>query len=75
MVAVPRQHTHAGITYPAGTLVDLPEADVQWLVNAHKTTLEALVATLEPSIPQAAEIDVAEPASVKRNRFFGDDGE
>jgi len=75
MVAVPKQHTHAGVTYPAGTLVDLPEADVRWLVGAHKTSLEALVAKLEPTIPEAAEIDVAEPASVKRHRFFGDDGE
>ncbi len=73
MVAVPRQHTHAGVTYPAGTLVDLPEADVQWLVNAHKTSLEALLAaSAPPVVPVAPEPEKFAP---KRSRFFADEAE
>ena len=29
-----RQHTHAGVTYPAFSVVDLPEEDAQWLMQA-----------------------------------------
>ncbi|MDA8258513.1 MAG: hypothetical protein M0Z99_23270 [Betaproteobacteria bacterium] len=29
-----RQHTHAGVTYPAFSVVELPEEDAQWLMQA-----------------------------------------
>lgn len=69
MIAVPKQHTHAGVTYPAGSLVDLPEADVQWLIQAHKTSLEALLA----KSVEVKEVEVAPVEAPKRSRFFGSD--
>ncbi len=37
------QHTHAGITYPAGSEIDLPEADALWLISAeHARRIEML---------------------------------
>lgn len=46
-VTVPKNHTHAGVFYPAGSLVDLSEAEADWLVSATRTSLEALVAHQE----------------------------
>ncbi|MHB8353371.1 MAG: hypothetical protein ACYDCF_02915 [Burkholderiales bacterium] len=45
-IAVPRAHTHAGVTYQAGMIVDLPEADIAWLMQAERTTREKLLAEL-----------------------------
>ena len=32
-ITVFQQHTHKGIIYPAGSEVDLPDADAQWLIG------------------------------------------
>lgn len=46
MIAVPRDHTHAGIKYQRGMLVDLPESDIAWLMQAERTTRAALLAEI-----------------------------
>lgn len=35
-IRVFQQHTHAGVTYPAGSEIELPEDDAQWLLMAEK---------------------------------------
>ncbi len=32
-IRLDRQHTHAGITYPAGTTVQLPDDIADWLIE------------------------------------------
>ena len=32
-VRIFQQHTHAGVTYPAGSEIDLPEDVARWLVS------------------------------------------
>lgn len=55
-IAVPRAHTHAGVNYQAGMIVDLPEADITWLMRAERTTREKLVAELpQPVVEIEAE--------------------
>ena len=59
MIAVPRDHTHAGQKYTRGMLVDLPESDIAWLMQAERTTRAALLAEIaaDPiAAPQAASI-------------------
>jgi hypothetical protein len=53
-VTVPKNHTHAGVFYPAGSLVELSEDEAKWLVSATKSSLEALVA-------RQAEVVIPEP--------------
>jgi hypothetical protein len=59
-VTVPKNHTHAGVFYPAGSLVDLTEADAKWLVGATKSSLEALVAKQETVVIPEPPADPAE---------------
>ncbi|MHB0992687.1 MAG: DUF7210 family protein [Burkholderiales bacterium] len=33
-IIVFQQHTHEGITYPAGTEITLPDTDAKWLIEA-----------------------------------------
>ena len=33
-VRIFQQHTHAGVTYPAGSEIDLPEDVAKWLIAA-----------------------------------------
>lgn len=55
-VTVPKNHTHAGVFYPAGSLVDLSEEEAAWLVGATRLSLEALVARQEAvAIPEPQE--------------------
>ncbi len=49
-IAVPRAHTHAGVTYQAGMIVDLPETDIAWLMRAERTTREKLLVELPQPI-------------------------
>ena len=35
-VRVFQQHTHAGVSYPAGSEIDLPDDDARWLLDAEK---------------------------------------
>ncbi len=60
-IAVPRDHTHAGVHYKAGMRVDLPEADIAWLMRAERTTRTALMAEMEP-IPTPEPEQEPEPA-------------
>ena len=39
-----RQHTHAGIVYPAGTTVDLPEDVAKWLLDREFARRDAIIA-------------------------------
>lgn len=34
IVRIFQQHTHAGVTYPAGSEIDLPDDAAQYLLNA-----------------------------------------
>lgn len=50
-ITVPRDHTHAGVFYPAGSPVDLSEAEVAWLMRAERTTREKMVAEVPQPFP------------------------
>jgi hypothetical protein len=54
-IAVPRDHTHAGVHYKAGMRVDLPEADIAWLLSAERTTRGALLTEVAPEPPPEPE--------------------
>lgn len=57
IIAVPRDHTHAGVHYRKGMMVDLPEADIAWLIRAERTTRAGLVA-------EQAAVKIPEPVAV-----------
>ena len=43
-ITLAQQHTHAGITYPAGSEVDLPEEVARWLIEVGAELREKEVA-------------------------------
>ncbi len=59
IVTLPRKHTHQGVTYQAGQTIDLPEADIAWLMQAERATRAQLLAQA-PVVPVIPE-PVAEP--------------
>ncbi len=61
MIAVPRDHIHAGKHYKRGMLVDLPEADIAWLMRAEGFTRAAMVAEIAPEPVAEAPEPVIEP--------------
>ena len=63
IIAVPRDHTHAGVHYRKGMMVDLPEADIAWLIHAEQTTRAGLVAEQAAAkIPEPVAVAEPEPA-------------
>jgi hypothetical protein len=61
IIAVPRDHTHAGVYYRKGMMVDLPEAAIAWLIHAEQVTRAALV-TEQAAVNIPEPEPVAEPA-------------
>ncbi len=41
------QHTHNGITYPANSVLDLPDDAAQWLLDSEKARREGIVVVTE----------------------------
>lgn len=42
-IVVLQNHTHAGVMYPAGSIVDLPDDDAKWLLDTEQARREAIV--------------------------------
>jgi hypothetical protein len=70
-VTVPKNHTHAGVTYPAGSLVELSPDEAQWLVGATRISLEELVAkqatVVIPEPPDPVDEKAEDEAPQKRS--------
>lgn len=62
-ITVPRDHTHAGVFYPAGSQVDLSESEIAWLMQAEGATRERLIAEVLPLSEPVEMEDVLDEAS------------
>ena len=60
-ITVPRDHTHAGVFYPAGSQVDLSESEIAWLMQAERTTREKLVAEAPQPLPPTSVVEAESP--------------
>lgn len=46
-IVIFQQHTHEGITYPAGTELTLPDNDANWLIEAEGAKREQSIKEIE----------------------------
>ncbi len=46
-ITVFQQHTHAGITYPAGTEIDLPDEDAQLVIEMEGARRSQILQTIQ----------------------------
>jgi hypothetical protein len=63
-------HTHAGIAYPAGTVIDVDDYTSRWLIDHQIGTLAAPEAPSEatPTSPPEDAVPLVRPRTFKPNK-------